>query len=146
MVKTGHGILLIGVFAALRLPVCLYFYLAIFKHCLNFYEFIIVDHYLPLQPIMNIVMSGRELIRHIFLLESRKYKRKNIAMIMSFRGPNQHISQAICCKARKYHACYVTAQKGFLEIFQYVCGPFCAVPSIQDIFRPFATTFVKYAG
>jgi len=37
-------------------------------------------------------------------------------------------------------------KKGFLGIFQYACGPFFAVPCIHGIFRPFATTFVNYAG
>ncbi len=41
MVKTRHRTLLLGVYDSLRLPVYMYFYLAICKHCPDFfYEFI----------------------------------------------------------------------------------------------------------
>ena len=41
--RTSRRTLLLGVYAPLRLPVSLCFYLAIFEYCLDFYEFITLD-------------------------------------------------------------------------------------------------------
>ena len=67
---------------------------------------------------------------------------------------DQHILQAICCKTGNTMSAELQRKNGFLEIFQYVCGPFPAVPLrclfaiciIHGLFSSFATTLVKYDG